>query len=71
MTPTECDAVAERADHVVCCMSAEISHFHKERIRSFALAQRDLIEKQAQFFENIALELRNSLKYFDEVPIDP
>ena len=71
MTSMECDAITERANHVSCCMSAEISHFHKERIRSFALAQRDLIEKQAQFFENLALELRNTLKYYDEVRIDP
>lgn len=71
MTEVECGAVAERANNVVCCMRAEISHFHSERIRSFAIAQRDLIEKQAQFFESLAKELRGTLKYFDEIRIDP
>ena len=70
MTEFECGAVAERANHVAYCMCAESSHFHSERIRSFALAQRDLVEKQAQFFEKLAVELRGTLKYFDEVRID-
>ena len=71
MTEAECGAVAERADRVVCCMRSEIDHFHKERIRDFTLAQRDLIEKQAKFFEDIAGELRRTLSYFDQVRIDP
>ena len=71
MTEAECGAVVERADRVVCCMRSEISHFHKERIRDFTIAQRDLIQKQAEFFERIAAELRGTLGYFDEVPLDP
>ena len=70
MTDAECGAVAERADTIVCCMNAEISHFHKERIRSFTLAQRNLVAKQADFFDKLASELRNTLSYFDEVGIE-
>ncbi|CAK8698075.1 unnamed protein product [Clavelina lepadiformis] len=70
MNDAECGAVAERADHVVCCMRAEISHFHHERIRDFALAQRAFLKSQADFFERIASELRTSLAYYDEVDVD-
>ena len=71
MTEADCGAIAERADRVVCCMRSEIDHFHEERIRSFTLAQRDLIQKQVQFFEGIVGELKRSLIFYDEVRIDP
>uniref|UniRef100_H2ZD84 Sorting nexin n=1 Tax=Ciona savignyi TaxID=51511 RepID=H2ZD84_CIOSA len=61
------EAVAERADRVVCCMRAEIDHFHQQRIRDFAAAQRELLKNQAQFFENIAAELRTALQQYNEV----
>ncbi|XP_002127441.2 sorting nexin-33-like [Ciona intestinalis] len=67
MTDVECGAVAERADRVVCCMRAEMDHFHGQRIRDFAEAQREMLRNQAQFFENIAAELRTALMQFDEV----
>uniref|UniRef100_H2ZD85 Sorting nexin n=1 Tax=Ciona savignyi TaxID=51511 RepID=H2ZD85_CIOSA len=67
MTDVECGAVAERADRVVCCMRAEIDHFHQQRIRDFAAAQRELLKNQAQFFENIAAELRTALQQYNEV----
>ena len=71
MTEAECGAVTERTDRVACCMRSEISHFHQERIRDFTIDQRDLILKQAEFFERIAAELRGTLPYFDKVRYNP
>ena len=71
MAEADCGAIAERADRVVCCMRSEIDHFHKERIRTFALAQKELIQKQAEFFEGIAAELRRTLTFYDQVHIGP
>nr|CAB3266462.1 sorting nexin-33-like [Phallusia mammillata] len=70
MTDVELGAVTERADRVVCCMRAEMSHFHTERIRDFAISQRDLLRNQADFFERVAGELRTALGSFDELNLD-
>jgi len=71
MTDVEMGAVTERAERVVCCMRGEMSHFHSERIRDFALMSRDYLRKQAEFYEKIASELRKSLDAFDNIGVDP
>lgn len=66
MSESDCGGVAERCDTITACMQSEITHFHQERSRDFALAMRDYLQGQVEFFASITDQLRDAQTKFDD-----
>ncbi|XP_039266654.1 sorting nexin-33-like [Styela clava] len=71
MSAADVDAVEERTQRITGCMQAEVTHFHKERVRDFKHMMTDMLQSQIDFYEGIVGQLRLALTRFEEVPEEP